>query len=144
MTTTNHYQSLPGSGGAPAAITTTAPVRPDRAEGVGSDCGVAHGDVGCPPEGESLPTTTALPIATNENPAGPTGCITRPVNGCWPWTVRVSKSGKRGEVIGPDGRYRGAMTVHAATALVQELNGLDPRVDHVAYRAYRAAKEAAR
>lgn len=46
----------------------------------------------------------------------------------WPWRAKVSPNGKRAEVYGPDGRYRGAMTARKALALVAELNAHDSRI----------------
>lgn len=63
----------------------------------------------------------------------------KPADGCWPW--RVQEQGNRGQIVGPDGKYRGSMTAEKARALVQELNGLDPRVDHAAYQAWLREKE---
>lgn len=64
---------------------------------------------------------------------------TKLADGCWPW--RVTDSGSQGEIYGPDGKYRGSMSLKKARALVQELNGLDPRVDHAAYQAWLREKE---
>lgn len=145
MTTTNHYQSLPGSGGATAKIATTTPCGLFRAQGFGSDCGVAHGVLEHVADGESLPTTTALPTTTKASDSTPVdGCITGPADGRWPWRVKRSKPGRRGEVYGPDGKYRCSMNLALAIALAEELNEIDPRVDGVAFRAWRAAKEASR
>ncbi len=44
------------------------------------------------------------------------------------WKASISPNGKRGEIWGPDGRYRGAMSADKARALVEELNDIDPRV----------------
>jgi alkylated DNA nucleotide flippase Atl1 len=69
--------------------------------------------------------------------------IHRPASERWPWW-RVVVRGERGQLHGPDGRYRGSMTLTKAQALAQELNGLDPRVDHAAYQAWLRSKEVAK
>ncbi len=62
----------------------------------------------------------------------------KPADSCWPW--KVQEQGRQGRIFGPDGKYRGSMRLEKARALVQELNGLDPRVDHQAYAVWRRTK----
>lgn len=44
------------------------------------------------------------------------------------WTWKLSGSGKRAEVSGPDSRYRCTVTPQAAARLCAELNAVDSRV----------------